>query len=50
MKTIILTSVLATLIAASSSAQASHFVTDSLLLDLASTGQVVNPLGYDAGR
>lgn len=50
MKTIVLTTVLGALIAVSTGAQAAQFVTDPLLLDFASSGQVINPHGYGAGR
>jgi len=45
MKTIILTTIVSAFIAVSGTAQAAQFTTDPLLLDLASTGQVVNPHG-----
>ncbi len=50
MKTIVLATAVGAFIALTGSANATQFVSDPLLKDFASTGQVVNPHGFAGGR
>ncbi len=50
MKAIILTTLIGAFIAAAGSAQAAQYVSDPLILDLATNGQIVSPHGIWAGR